>query len=152
MVYIDQWCCSTQHLYTFPVNPLMRLWQHILCGCQVCDWGLQYHLCSTYRGLWGLVVVWLLWLSGRVLAVMCLPAFHFQWNILTISSQWQRTHFERSSWKRILAAHLASFSWIKRSPMLCSITTTTPYHKFHCSPQCTVFSHPNWKTSCDSFI
>ena len=28
----------------------------------------QYHLCSTYRGLWGLVVVWLSWLSGRALA------------------------------------------------------------------------------------
>ena len=30
----------------------------MLSGCQVCDWGIQYHLCSTYRGLWGL------WLSG----------------------------------------------------------------------------------------
>ena len=26
-------------------------------GCQVCKWGIQYHPCSTYRGLWGLVVV-----------------------------------------------------------------------------------------------
>ena len=32
-------------------------WKNILSGCQVCDWGIQYHLCSTYRGLWGLVVV-----------------------------------------------------------------------------------------------
>ena len=29
----------------------------ILSGCQVYNWGIQYHLCSTYRGLWGLVVV-----------------------------------------------------------------------------------------------
>ena len=42
--------------------------RHILSGCRVCDWGIQYHLCSTYRGLWGLVVVWLVWLSGRALA------------------------------------------------------------------------------------
>ena len=28
----------------------------------------SYHLCSTYRGMWGLVVVWLSWLIGRVLA------------------------------------------------------------------------------------
>ena len=41
---------------------------HILSGCQVCNLGIQYHQCSTYRGLWGLVVVRLLWLSGRVLA------------------------------------------------------------------------------------
>ena len=32
-------------------------WWHILSGCRVCDWGIQWHLCSTYRGLWGLVVV-----------------------------------------------------------------------------------------------
>ena len=33
-----------------------------------CDWSIQYHLCSTYRGLWGLVVVRLSWLSDRVRA------------------------------------------------------------------------------------
>ena len=42
--------------------------------CQVCDWGIQYHLCSTCRGLLGLVVVWLLWHSGR--ALRC-PGFDF---------------------------------------------------------------------------
>ena len=38
-----------------------------LSGCQACNWGIQYHLCSTYSGLWGLIVVWLVWLviSGR---------------------------------------------------------------------------------------
>ena len=40
----------------------------MLSGCQVCDWGIQYHLCSTYReGCEGWWVVWLLWLSGRAL-------------------------------------------------------------------------------------
>ena len=39
----------------------------MLSGCQVCDWGIPYHLCSTYRGLWGLVVVRVSWLSGRAL-------------------------------------------------------------------------------------
>ena len=27
---------------------LTELWQHIPNGCQVRDWGIQYHLCSTY--------------------------------------------------------------------------------------------------------
>ena len=47
--------------------PLTEFWRHMLSGCQVCDWGIQYHLCNTYKGLWGLVVVWLSWLSGRAL-------------------------------------------------------------------------------------
>ena len=36
----------------------------------VCDWDIQYHLCGRYiyRGVWGLVVVQLSQLSGRVLA------------------------------------------------------------------------------------
>ena len=46
-------------------QPLTNIWQHMLSGCLVCDWGIQYHLCSTYRGLWGLVVVGWSWLSGR---------------------------------------------------------------------------------------
>ena len=44
------------------------------------------HLCSIHRGLWGLVVVWLSWLSGRALTAQargvlsltpgnCMPAF-----------------------------------------------------------------------------
>ena len=37
----------------FSGRPLTEFWRHILSGCQVCDWGIQYHLCSTYRGLWG---------------------------------------------------------------------------------------------------
>ena len=32
------------------------------------DWGIQYHLRTIHRGLWGLVVVRLSWLSGRTLA------------------------------------------------------------------------------------
>ena len=40
----------------FSGQPLTEFWWHILSGCQVCDWGIQYHLCSTYRRLWGLVV------------------------------------------------------------------------------------------------
>ena len=41
----------------------------VLLGvCQVWDWGIQYHHCSTYRGFWQLVVVQLLWLNGRTLA------------------------------------------------------------------------------------
>ena len=36
-----------------------------MSSCQVCTWGIQYHLCGIYRGLWGLVVVWL---SARALA------------------------------------------------------------------------------------
>ena len=34
----------------------------------VTELGIQYHLCSTYRGLWGLVVVLLSWVSDRALA------------------------------------------------------------------------------------
>ena len=26
----------------------MEFWRHILSGCQVCDWGIQYHLCGKY--------------------------------------------------------------------------------------------------------
>ena len=64
---------TTQHGFfpdgeNFSGRPLTEFWRHILSGCQMCDWSFQYHLCSTYRGLWGLVVVRLLWLSGRALA------------------------------------------------------------------------------------
>ena len=52
----------------FSGRPLTEFWRHILSGCRVRDWGIQYHLCSIHRGLWGLVVVRLLWLSGRALA------------------------------------------------------------------------------------
>ena len=61
------WFHTTQLFALLPIL-LMEFWRHVLSGCQVCDWGIQYHLCSTYRGLWGLVVVRLLWLSGRALA------------------------------------------------------------------------------------
>ena len=37
----------------FSDQPLTEFWWHILRGCQVWDWGIQYHLCSAYRGLWG---------------------------------------------------------------------------------------------------
>ena len=47
---------------------LTEFWWHILSGCQVCSWAIQYHLCSTYRGLLGIVVVQLSLLSGRTLA------------------------------------------------------------------------------------
>ena len=30
---------------------------------------IQYHLCSTYRGLWGLVVVLLSWLRSKALGL-----------------------------------------------------------------------------------
>ena len=33
-------------------------------GCQMCNWGIQ---CSTHRALWGLVVIWLSWLTDREL-------------------------------------------------------------------------------------
>ena len=39
---------------TLQSTPDRVLRAHILCSCQVFDWGIQYHLCSTYRGLWGL--------------------------------------------------------------------------------------------------
>ena len=52
----------------FSGQTLTEFWWHILSSCQVCDWGIQYHPCSIYRGLWGLVVVQLSWLSGRALA------------------------------------------------------------------------------------
>ena len=35
----------------FSGQSLMEFWRHILSGCKVCDWGIQYHLCSIYRGL-----------------------------------------------------------------------------------------------------
>ena len=80
----------------FSGQPLTEFWWHILSGCQVCDWGIQYHLCSTYRGLWGLVVVQLLWLSGRALAAQargvlaltpgsCQPFFTFLYFCLITS-------------------------------------------------------------------
>ena len=51
---------ATTHHGFFP-GFLVPNWRHILSGCQFatdfCDWGIQYHLCSTYRGLWGLVVI-----------------------------------------------------------------------------------------------
>ena len=46
----------------------MGFWWNILSVCQVWDQGIQYHLSSTHRRLWGLVVVWLSKLSGRALA------------------------------------------------------------------------------------
>ena len=46
----------------------MGFWWNLLSGCQVWDQGIQYHLSSTHRRLWGLVVVWLSKLSGRALA------------------------------------------------------------------------------------
>ena len=51
-------------------TPNRVLTAHTLSGCQVCDWGIQYHLCSIHidRGLWGLVVTRLSWLSGKALA------------------------------------------------------------------------------------
>ena len=52
----------------FSSQPLTEFWLHTLSSCQVCNWGIQYHLCRTHRGLWGLVVVRLSWLSGRALA------------------------------------------------------------------------------------
>ena len=35
---------------TLPPNSTHCRW-HTLSGCQACDGGIQYHLCSTYRGL-----------------------------------------------------------------------------------------------------
>ena len=49
-----------------------------LSGCQVCDWGIQYHQCSIYRGLWGLVVVWLVWLSDTGGSSQRCPGFDSQ--------------------------------------------------------------------------
>ena len=40
-------------------NFLFDPYSMVLSGCQVCNWGIQYHLRITYRGLWELVVVWL---------------------------------------------------------------------------------------------
>ena len=44
------------------MNLTAALW-HMLTGCQVCNWGIQYHLCSTNRGLWGLSAVVAQWQS-----------------------------------------------------------------------------------------
>ena len=41
--------------FKFSGRPLMEFWQYMLSGCQVCDWGIQYHLCSKYRGCCGSV-------------------------------------------------------------------------------------------------
>ena len=35
--------------------PLTEFWRRILSGCQVCDWGIQYHLCTGGSSHW----VWL---------------------------------------------------------------------------------------------
>ena len=50
-------------------RPITEFWWHIwVHGYQVCGWGIQYHLCSTYGGLVVVQLFWLLWLSGRALA------------------------------------------------------------------------------------
>ena len=60
--------------------------------------GIQYHLCSTYRGLWGLVVVQLSQLSGRALAaharhVLCSTPglFTFLYESFRITLTWSNT-------------------------------------------------------------
>ena len=62
-------------------QPLTKFWKHMLSGCQVCDWGIQYHLWST---LWGLVAVWLLWFSGRAGgSTQWCPGFN-SWQLLAL--------------------------------------------------------------------
>ena len=51
----------------FSGQTLAEFWWRILSGYQVRDWGIQYHLCSTYRRLLGLVIVRRSCLSGRAL-------------------------------------------------------------------------------------
>ena len=58
--FVTLWICS---------EDLASRWKERCHEAKVtCDWSIQYHPHSTYRGLWGLVVVRLSWLSGRALA------------------------------------------------------------------------------------
>ena len=45
--------------YEAKIEESEKGWQPPGVEPKVCDWGIQYHLFSTYRGLWGLVIVWL---------------------------------------------------------------------------------------------
>ena len=56
--------CSWSNIYPQNFNKGMQTLV-VLTAHTECDWGIQYHLCSIYGGLWGLVVVRLLWLSGE---------------------------------------------------------------------------------------
>ena len=38
------WVLSWRREFSGP--PLMEFWWHVLSGCQVCDQGIQYHLCD----------------------------------------------------------------------------------------------------------
>ena len=51
----------------------------------MCDWSIQYCLCTTYIGWWGLVVVHLSQFSGRPLATQArYPGFD-SWQLLAFS-------------------------------------------------------------------
>ena len=75
---------------TNPHNPSMSwwFWRHILSGC---NWSIQYHLCRTCRGLWGLVVVWLSWLSMREDALSI-------WSLALNVIAWVCTYITATSW------------------------------------------------------
>ena len=67
-------------LHTWQLLSMCR--QNSVRGAARCAtaWGIQSHLCSKYRGLWGLVVVQLLWLSGRALAAQARAVLGSTWS------------------------------------------------------------------------
>ena len=98
----------------------------MLSGCEVCDWGIRYHLCSTYRGLWGLLVVRLLWLSGRALAAQARGVLGS-----TPSSCWP-LYFRLITSKFLYFQHEARCS--EHSSTLSTRYSSTLSAKLFCSP------------------
>ena len=84
----------------FTVGILLGVDWKILTSGRVTE-SFQYHLCSTYRGLWGLVVVRLLWLMAEYwlhkagsISSDCQP-FHF---LLFYIITWSKKHNDASYW------------------------------------------------------
>ena len=42
----------------FSSQPITEFWRRMLSGCQVCNWGIQYHLCSMDCGCLAVVAQW----------------------------------------------------------------------------------------------
>ena len=63
----------------FQLTPNQVLTAHTLVAARCVTEAIQCHLCRTYRGLWGLVVVRLSYFRGRALAAQAkCPGFDFR--------------------------------------------------------------------------
>ena len=69
--------CSLLSLQS-KIRASLYLLQHILSGYWVCGWGIQYHLCSTYKGSGGCLAVVAQWQSTAGSRQRC-PGFNSWW-------------------------------------------------------------------------